>query len=85
MRLCVCFKNKKNQHVLPCQTSHVQSPLDRVDYGGQGLMISAAGLERNSKKDIKLLLDGIKTDRYSWKELIKRKEKERKKERKIES
>ncbi len=48
-------------------------------------MISAAGLERNSKKDIKLLLDGIKTDCYSWKELIKRKEKERKKERKIES
>lgn len=55
MCLCVCPKNKKK--VLPCQTSHVQSPLDKVDYGGQGLMISAAGLERHSKKYGGLLLD----------------------------
>lgn len=40
---------RTKKHVLPCQTSHVQSPLDRVDYGGQGLMISAAGLKRESK------------------------------------
>lgn len=55
--------------MLPCQTSHVQSPLDTVGYGGQGLMISAAGLERNNKKD-------RREDCYSWKELITRKETE---------
>lgn len=55
--------------MLPCQTSHVQSPLDTAGYGGQGLMISAAGLERNSKKD-------RREDCCSWKALITRKETE---------
>lgn len=41
--------------LLPFQTIHVQSPSDTADYDGQGLTISAAGLEWSSERDIQHL------------------------------
>lgn len=70
----MCFSKETLRLVLPCRTSHVQSPLDTADYGGRGLMISAAGLERSGEKDMRLLLGMRKRDCCGWKGLIKRNE-----------
>lgn len=60
------------KRVLPCQTSHFQSPLDTVDYGGQDPMISAAGLKERVRK----VLDRTEETLKSKKGLITRKESE---------